>query len=135
MTTKNKDDKNYVLLIGNVSRPPKLGTRNDAAVADFRMRTQSGTFVNKETGEVRPSSQYHRIAAEKAEHLEVVRTLKEGDRVELAGQLRKWSFTPEGETEKVYITEVVITKAIEVLARSKRKEQPATNGAATEATA
>ncbi len=98
---------NKVILIGNLGRDPEVRTmQNGNKVANLNLAT-SETWKDRQTGERREKTEWHRVVifgptAEVAE-----RYLKKGSKVYIEGQLqtRKWQ---DQSGQERYTTEVVV---------------------------
>lgn len=101
---------NKVLLIGNLGRDPEI-RYNQAGdkIGSFSVAT-SESWKDKQTGERRERTEWHRIVVFN-EHLNEVleKYVRKGSKVYLEGELRTRKWTAQDGTEK-YTTEVVLPR-------------------------
>ena len=99
---------NKVILIGNLGQDPEIRSfQNGGKVANLRVAT-SETWKDRNTGERRERTEWHRVAIMSEGLVGVVeRFLKKGSKVYLEGQLetRKWQ---DQSGQDRYTTEVVL---------------------------
>lgn len=99
---------NKVILIGNLGQDPEIRTfQNGGKVANLRVAT-SETWKDRNTGERRERTEWHRVAIMSEGLVNVVeRYLKKGSKVYIEGQLetRKWQ---DQSGQDRYSTEVVL---------------------------
>lgn len=99
---------NKVVLIGHVGKDPEIRTmQNGSKVASFSVAT-SEKWKDKQTGELREKTEWHRVAVFNENIISVVeRFVKKGSKVYLEGTLetRKWQDTNGVER---HTTEVIL---------------------------
>lgn len=99
---------NKVILIGNLGQDPEIRSfQNGGKVANLRVAT-SETWKDRNTGERRERTEWHRVAIMSEGLVNVVeRFLKKGSKVYLEGQLetRKWQ---DQSGQDRYTTEIVL---------------------------
>ncbi|MDQ3101192.1 MAG: single-stranded DNA-binding protein [Bacteroidota bacterium] len=96
---------NKVILIGNLGADPEVRhLQNGAAVANFNIATTE-YFKDKQTGERREITEWHRIVAWRWHAETAEKFLRKGSKVFIEGKLRTRQFEKDGQTR--YITEVV----------------------------
>jgi single-strand DNA-binding protein len=96
---------NKVILIGNLGADPEVRhLQNGAAVANFNIATTE-YFKDKQTGERREMTEWHRIVAWRWHAETAEKFLRKGSKVFIEGKLRTRQFEKDGQTR--YITEVV----------------------------
>ncbi|RUO75958.1 single-stranded DNA-binding protein [Idiomarina seosinensis] len=100
---------NKVILIGNLGADPEIRyTQNSTAIANLSIAT-SETWKDKQTGEPREQTEWHRCVAYRRLAEIVGEYLKKGSKVYIEGRLqtRKWQ-TQEGQDR--YTTEIVVNE-------------------------
>jgi single-strand DNA-binding protein len=99
---------NKVILVGNVGQDPEVRQfQNGGQVASFSLAT-SETWKDKNTGERREKTEWHRIAVFSEGLVRVVQNyVKKGSKLYVEGQLetRKWQ---DKDGQDRYTTEVVL---------------------------
>jgi single-strand DNA-binding protein len=97
---------NKVILVGNLGKDPEIRRLdNNAAVASFSLATTE-SFVDKNTGERRDSTDWHNIVAWRGLAEICEKYVRKGMKVYIEGKLRTRSWNDkEGNTR--YTTEVV----------------------------
>jgi len=112
---------NKVILIGNLGKDPELRyTLNGNAVTNFSIATSSA-WKDKETGEKRQRTEWHRIIAWRGLAEICAEYLAKGQQVYVEGRLQTRSWEKDGITR--YITEII---ASDVQFLGKRKDAPTT---------
>ena len=100
---------NKVILVGNLGQKPEIRyTQTDSAVANLSLAT-SESWKDKETGEQREKTEWHRVVVFNEGLVNVVQQyLKKGAQVYVEGQLttRKWKDEQSGQDK--YSTEILI---------------------------
>lgn len=100
---------NKVILIGNMGADPEVRyTQNSTAIANISIAT-SVVWKDKQTGEPREQTEWHRCVAYRRLAEVIGEYLKKGSKVYVEGRLqtRKWTGTDNVER---YTTEVVINE-------------------------
>lgn len=99
---------NKVILVGNVGADPEIRrTQDGRPIANLRIAT-SETWGDKNTGERREKTEWHRIVVFNEGLCNVVEHyLKKGSKVYIEGQLQTRKWTDQSGVEK-YSTEVVL---------------------------
>lgn len=100
---------NKVILIGNLGADPEVRyMQNQQAVANFTLAT-SETWKDKQTGEQRENTEWHRLVAFRRLGEIVGEYLKKGSKVYIEGKLqtRKWQ-AQDGQDR--FTTEVVVSE-------------------------
>jgi len=100
---------NKVILIGNLGADPEIRyTQNSTAIANLSIAT-SESWKDKQTGEPREQTEWHRCVAYRRLAEIVGEYLKKGSKVYIEGRLqtRKWQ-TQEGQDR--YTTEIVVNE-------------------------
>jgi len=99
---------NKVILIGNLGQAPEIRSfQNGGRVANFSIAT-SERWKDKQTGERKEKTEWHRISVLNEKLVEVVeKYVKKGSKLYIEGQLetRKWA---DKEGKDHYTTEVVL---------------------------
>lgn len=96
---------NKVILIGNLGADPEVRhLQNGAAVANFNIATTE-YFKDKQTGERREITEWHRVVAWRWHAETAEKFLHKGSKVFIEGKLRTRQFEKDGQTR--YITEVI----------------------------
>lgn len=119
---------NKVILVGNLGHSPKIGTTSSGSkVAQFSIAT-SERWKDKNTGEVRELTEWHRVVVFNQNLVEVCENmLQKGTRVYVEGALRtrKWQ-SQSG--QDMYTTEVLLNgfnaKMIILAGAKNMQEQP-----------
>jgi len=101
---------NKVILVGNLGRDPEVrSTQDGTRVANFTMAT-SENWRDKNTGERREKTEWHRIVIFNERLVEVAeKFLHKGSKVYIEGQLQTRKWTDQSGQEK-YTTEVVLQR-------------------------
>jgi single-strand DNA-binding protein len=101
---------NKVILIGNLGRDPEVRSlQNGGEVANLSVAT-SENWRDKETGERREKTEWHRVVIFNENLLKVAKQyLKKGSKVYLEGQLQTRKWTDQSGQER-YSTEVVLPR-------------------------
>jgi len=112
---------NKAILIGHLGRDPEIrSTQAGEKIANFSLAT-SETWKDKNTGERRERTEWHRITVFNPRLAEIVeKFLKKGSPVYVEGSLQTRKWTDNNSIER-YTTEVVLTKfqgAITLLGQS-----------------
>lgn len=99
---------NKVILVGNLGSDPEIrNTQNGAKIANFSIAT-SESWKDKQTGERREKTEWHRIVVFNEGLAGIVeRFLKKGSKVYVEGSLQTRKWTGNDGIEK-YTTEVVL---------------------------
>ena len=99
---------NKVILIGNLGNDPEVRTSQDnKKIVRLSIET-SETWEDKETGEKRDKTEWHRVVIFSVGLAEIAeKFLKKGSKVYLEGQLQTRKFSDQAGIEK-YTTEVVM---------------------------
>ena len=99
---------NKVILVGNLGRDPEIRrTQDGRPIANLSVAT-SETWRDKNTGERREKTEWHRVVIFNEGLCKVVEQyLKKGSKVYLEGQLQTRKYTDKDGVEK-YSTEVVL---------------------------
>lgn len=96
---------NKVTLVGTLGSDPIVRTAsNGAQFANFAVAT-SEAWQDKQTGEWREHTEWHRIVARAKMAEYVAKNLKKGNKVYLEGSLNTRSWTDEQKIER-YVTEI-----------------------------
>lgn len=96
---------NKVILVGNLGADPEMRYFADGtAVCNFRMAT-SETWTDKQTGEKREKTEWHRIATFRRLAEICGQYLKKGSKVYIEGKLQTRTYEKDGQTH--YATEIV----------------------------
>ena len=96
---------NKVILIGNLGRDPEMRyTQDGSPVCNFSIAT-SDTWKDKNTGEKREKTEWHRIVTFRRLAEICARYLKKGSKIFIEGKLQTRSYEKDGTTH--YITEIV----------------------------
>jgi single-strand DNA-binding protein len=111
---------NKVILVGNLGKDPEIRRLdNNAAVASFSLATTE-SFVDKNTGERRDSTDWHNIVAWRGLAEICEKYVRKGMKVYIEGKLRTRSWNDkEGNTR--YTTEVVAEDLV-MMSRSDNPE-------------
>jgi len=101
---------NKVILVGNLGRDPEIrNTQDGTKVASFSIAT-SETWKDKQTGERKDRTEWHRIAVFNERLSEIVeKYLRKGSKVYVEGSLQTRKWTDTNNVER-YTTEVVISR-------------------------
>lgn len=101
---------NKVILVGNLGRDPEVRTMQDGnPVVNLSVAT-SENWRDKNTGERREKTEWHRVVIFNEKLAEVVQKyLRKGSKVYLEGQLQTRKWTDQSGQEK-YSTEVVLQR-------------------------
>ena len=101
---------NKVILIGNLGRDPEIrNTQDGTKVASFSIAT-SETWKDKQTGERKDRTEWHRIAIFNERLAELAeKYLRKGSKVYIEGSLQTRKWTDSSNVER-YTTEVVISR-------------------------
>jgi single-strand DNA-binding protein len=101
---------NKVILVGNLGRDPEVRTMQDGnPVVNLSIAT-SENWRDKNTGERREKTEWHRVVIFNDKLAEVVQKyLRKGSKVYLEGQLQTRKWTDQSGVEK-YSTEVVLQR-------------------------
>jgi len=101
---------NKVILVGNLGRDPEVrSTQDGTKIASFSIAT-SETWKDKQTGERKDRTEWHRIAVFNERLTEVVeKYLRKGSKVYIEGSLQTRKWTDTNNVER-YTTEVVISR-------------------------
>lgn len=114
---------NKVILIGNLGADPEIRYFTDGtAVCNFRMAT-SENWTDKQTGEKREKTEWHRIVTFRRLAEICGQYLKKGSKVYVEGKLQTRTYEKDGQTH--YATEIV---ANELQMLDSRGSQPAGGG-------
>jgi len=96
---------NKVILIGNLGADPEIRhLQNDVSVASFNIATTE-VFKDKQTGERREHTEWHRITAWRWLAVTAEKYLKKGSKVYIEGKLRTRKWEKDG-IER-YTTEII----------------------------
>lgn len=108
---------NTVHLIGYLGKDPEIAsTPNGALRASLSIAT-SQRWRDRNTGELKESTEWHRCVAWRHTAEIVEKLLKKGDLVHITGSLSTRSWTKDGVTQ--YATEVQIEKIIRLSPKSR----------------
>ncbi len=109
---------NSVKLIGNVGNTPNIRNFETSKLASFSLATKQ-TYENKDNEEVN-NTQWHNIVAwgKMAEACEKI--IEKGKFVAIEGRIQTRHYTNK-ENQKLYITEIIVTKVDEVKSEKKAK--------------
>ncbi len=101
---------NKVILVGNLGRDPEIrNTQDGAKIASFSVAT-SETWKDKQTGERKDRTEWHRVAIFNERLTELAeKYLRKGSKVYLEGSLQTRKWTDTNNVER-YTTEVVISR-------------------------
>ena len=101
---------NKVILVGNLGRDPEVRTMQDGnPVVNLSVAT-SENWRDKNTGERREKTEWHRVVIFNERLAEVVQKyLRKGSKVYIEGQLQTRKWTDQSGQEK-YSTEVVLQR-------------------------
>ncbi|MGM7318148.1 single-stranded DNA-binding protein [Idiomarina sp. ST10R2A5] len=100
---------NKVILIGNLGADPEVRyTQNSTAIANLSIAT-SETWKDKQTGEPREQTEWHRCVAYRRLAEIAGEYLKKGSKVYVEGRLQTRKWTGQDNVER-YTTEVVINE-------------------------
>lgn len=101
---------NKVILVGNVGKDPEIRQMTDGArVASFTLAT-SESWKDKNTGERRDKTEWHRVAIFNDRLVDVVeKYVRKGAKLYIEGQLQTRKWTDQQGQEK-YTTEVVLQR-------------------------
>ncbi len=101
---------NKVILVGNLGRDPEIrSTQDGTRVANLSLAT-SESWRDKNTGERREKTEWHRIAVFNERLVEIIeKYLSKGSKIYVEGQLqtRKWT---DNQGQDRYTTEVVLQR-------------------------
>ncbi len=96
---------NKVILVGTLGRDPETKTfSNGGSVTEFSMAT-SESWTDKNTGEKREQTEWHRIVLQNRLGEIAQQYLKKGSQVYIEGNLRTRKYTDQSGQER-YITEI-----------------------------
>lgn len=100
---------NKVILVGNVGKDPEIrSTQSGGKIANLTVAT-SESWKDRNTGERKERTEWHRVAVMSAPLAEVVeKYVKKGSKLYLEGQLQTRKWTDQSGQER-YTTEVVIS--------------------------
>jgi single-strand DNA-binding protein len=114
---------NKTFLLGNLGRDPELRkTSAGTPVLGFPMAT-SRRWKDRKSGELRASTDWHRIVVWGAQAEVLAEHLKKGSQVHVEGRLQSRTWT-DGDGDKRYVTEVVASR-IQMLGRPEDRKAPA----------
>lgn len=100
---------NKVILIGNLGADPEVRyTQNSTAIANLSIAT-SETWKDKQTGEPREQTEWHRCVAYRRLAEIAGEYLKKGSKVYIEGRLQTRKWTGQDNVER-YTTEVVMNE-------------------------
>lgn len=100
---------NKVMIIGNLGADPEVRyTQNSTAIANLSIAT-SETWKDKQTGEPREQTEWHRCVAYRRLAEIAGEYLKKGSKVYVEGRLQTRKWTGQDNVER-YTTEVVINE-------------------------
>ncbi len=101
---------NKVILVGNLGRDPEIrNTQDGTKIASFSIAT-SETWKDKQTGERKDRTEWHRIAIFNERLAELAeKYLRKGSKVYVEGSLQTRKWTDTNNVER-YTTEVVISR-------------------------
>lgn len=96
---------NKVILVGNLGRDPEMRyTQNGSPVCNFSIAT-SETWKDRNTGEKRETTEWHRIVTFRNLAEICARYLRKGSKVYIEGKLRTSSYEKDGITR--YTTDII----------------------------
>ncbi len=99
---------NKVMLIGNLGKDPEIRTTQDGREIGNLTIATSESWKDKNTGEKREKSEWHKIVIFNANLVNVAKNyLKKGSKIYLEGQLQTRKWTDKDGQEK-YSTEIVL---------------------------
>lgn len=101
---------NRVTLVGRVGVDPRVGEvgQSGTKVAEFTLAT-SETYTDR-SGQKQEKTEWHNIKAWGPLAEQVEKVVSKGRLVYLEGKLRTRAYTPNGSTEKKYITEIEVAE-------------------------
>ncbi len=100
---------NKVLIIGNLGQDPEIRyTQSNTAIANFSVAT-SETWKDKQTGEPREQTEWHRCVAYRRLAEIVGEYLKKGSKVYVEGRLQTRKWQGQDGVER-YTTEIVVNE-------------------------
>ena len=101
---------NKVILVGNLGRDPEIRTTQDGTkIANLSLAT-SENWRDRNTGERRERTEWHRIAIFNERLVDVVeRFLRKGSKIYVEGQLQTRKWTDQNGQDR-YTTEVVLQR-------------------------
>lgn len=116
---------NKVILIGNLGRDPEVRRlENGAVVANFPLAT-SETFVDKQSGERRETTDWHNIVLWRGLAEVAEKYARKGTKVYIEGKLKNRQWTDQNGNTR-YTTEVLADEMTLLTPRSEN-ERPADN--------
>ena len=124
---------NKVILVGNLGADPEVRhLQNGAAVANFNLATTE-IFKDKQTGERREITEWHRVVAWRWNAEVAEKYLRKGSKVYVEGKLRtrKWQ---DKDGQDRYTTEILVDE-MKLLDRPNQGAQAGQQQAATSAPA
>jgi single-strand DNA-binding protein len=100
---------NKMMIIGNLGQDPEIRyTQNSVAIANLSIAT-SETWKDKQTGEQREQTEWHRCVAYRRLAEIAGEYLKKGSKVYVEGRLQTRKWTDQNNVER-YTTEIVINE-------------------------
>ena len=101
---------NKVILVGNLGRDPEIrSTQDGARIANLSVAT-SETWRDRNSGERRERTEWHRVAIFNERLVDVVeKYLRKGSKVYIEGQLQTRKWTDQNGQDR-YTTEVVLQR-------------------------
>eukprot|EP00831_Metopus_contortus_P051824 TRINITY_DN43509_c0_g1_i2.p1 TRINITY_DN43509_c0_g1~~TRINITY_DN43509_c0_g1_i2.p1 ORF type:complete len:144 (-),score=18.04 TRINITY_DN43509_c0_g1_i2:178-609(-) len=113
---------NKAILVGNLGRDPEMRyTQDGNPVCSFSIAT-SETWKDRNTGEKREKTEWHRIVVFRGLAEVCARYLKKGSKIYVEGKIQTRSYEKNGATH--YITEIVAND-LTMLDSASRNEGPA----------
>lgn len=110
---------NKVILVGNVGADPEVRSAGDAKVANFNLAT-SESYKDKNTGEKKTNTEWHRITVWRGLAEVVEKYVKKGTQLYIEGKLHTRSYEDENGVKK-YSTEV-IADTLKMLGGGQKQE-------------
>jgi single-strand DNA-binding protein len=107
---------NKVILIGNIGKDPEIKQAGESKVANFSIATSE---KQKKDGEYKTITEWHNIVVWGKLADVVEKYVKKGSKIYVEGKLRTRSW---GETEKKYITEILVNE-IQLLDKKSEGEK------------
>ena len=113
--------KNYVLIIGHLGRDPEVKhLQNNTPLANFTVAT-SERWKDKNTGEWKEQTEWHRVVAWRAQAERVERyNIRKGSLVMVEGKLTTRKYTDQNGVEK-YTTEIV-ANSVDLLEKREKQD-------------
>lgn len=117
---------NKVILVGNLGADPEVRyTQNNTAIANISIAT-SETWKDKQTGETREQTEWHRCVAYRRLAEIIGEYLKKGSKVYVEGRLQTRKWTDQSNVER-YTTEIIINDLQMLDGKPQVNQQPQQN--------